>query len=82
MEYFLLALISIAGYPKALVWDLSYLLSIHLNCLTLKKDLPCVYCFAELCVSFKPDGQVSQDAAMRAMERCTAYLMLTKVRCC
>ena len=80
MEYFLLALISIAGYPKALVWDLSYLLPIHLSCSTLKKDLPCVHCFTELYVSFKPDGQVSQDVAMRAMERCIAYLILTKLR--
>ena len=35
----------------------------------IEKHLTCVHCFTELYVSFKPDGQVSQPAAMRAMER-------------
>ena len=77
MDYFLVALISIAGLPKAFLSSLIYLFIIYSSQLfnVIEKQLPCVHCFADdaqLYVSLKPDGQVSQDAAIRTMERCVA----------
>jgi len=76
VEHFLHALNWMAGFLKALVWDL--LLFIIYSSLLFdftEKHLPCVHCFAGdtgLYLSFKPDGHASQDAAIRAMERCIA----------
>ena len=77
MDYFLVALISIAGFPKAFLSSLIYLFIIYSSQLfnVIEKQLPCVHCFADdaqLYVSLKPDGQVSQDAAIGTMERCVA----------
>ena len=44
----------------------------------IEKHLPCVHYFADdtqLYLSFKPDGQVTQDAAIRAMEKCLADIL-------
>ena len=44
----------------------------------IEKNLPCVHYFADntqLYLSFKPDGQVTQDAATPAMEKCLADIL-------